>query len=501
MTSPLAATIALTCTLFAVIGAVAIATSLPSSPNAPVYVPVAALGAMTIGVLAVLSRRADAFSPLGLVTIFYITSFVLGPLYFFSAVADTLTPRYDTAWIPGAVWMAAGSYLVFVVGYQFDVLRLVLQPRLHKTVRGGRPNRPAVRVIAGLFAVGWVGRLLSIASGNYFHLASGERTASNSTGWITTAADLPTLATAMMAIWLLRTPKADRSLPLVAAAACSVAIEVVWAIPSGSRSAFLTVAMMLTIVFYYSRGRLPSKVLLLAVAAVAVVVVFPLLAEYRRVQATGVTVGSALAQSARQIGEQSPSEALSAGFETTISRFSSVTSVAAALNAGRTLIGPDGKKTYLWLPAQITPRAVWPGKPDPGKFGNTFGRAYGINGDRDYSTGIPVPHFLEAWFAAGWMGLFPIMLLVGVAFRAIDTVMSNRRTSPEMLATYAWLAWPLVNAQESIIANSTASVMKSAVTAAVLILVLRKVPLTGDLISRKPADDRLISGPRRSPAL
>lgn len=458
--------------------ATAVVTSIAASGIAgarwlPVFVAVSCVAIMTIGAVVVPHRREwDAFSPLGLICLFYFATFVVGGIYFYVNPWPGPQP-YEQSDIASAIALAAVSLAFLAVGYAANPLRRALRvvPRL--------PSKPqttqAFALLVSLLLVGWLARVYEFETGHYFYNDL-ERGGSTGLSWLMgTLAALPLLAAAYSGsryYLAKRAGTAYRSTQRQYYALFS--IEMVYSAPRGSRAAILTILMMMLVLRYYGLRKRPSVSSILAVSVLAVLVVFPLLYAYRNTggpagyqqnlrQNIGTSVGALLGQS--------PSEALSSGLDSTFERFAGARTFAAVLHYGPEAMDRKPGETLSWASTAFLPRAIAPGKPDPGTFGNEFGRNYALVNSSDYRTAVTLVPAAELYMNYRLPGIVIGMFFVGALYRLLGIYFAGRRTHAGALAVYAISAWPLINAQESILAGGLMGTIKTmAVLAFVLIL-------------------------------
>jgi hypothetical protein len=416
-------------------------------------------GAITVAGVAtiVLShvRRRDAFSPLGLTAIFYVASFAGGGIYFWivrNPDTTQIPPVYDQRDIVIALVLAAVSFAMLACGYLINplggLLRLVPAP---PRVEDGRQR---IRILVILLAVGWLARLEQLATGAYFHVSESGAARTGSSWFIYAASQLPLLATAFVgAQAFLARRRGVRDVRGELLFYALLATEIGWYAPSGSRGALLTLLLMVAVVRYYGLGRRPSWIGVVAAAAIAVFVVFPLELQYRNTQGGyQYAPGANLAQSGQALLHQNGAQTFNSGFRATVTRFSSITSVAAIQHSGTHVLDRKPGETLVWSAQTLLPRALDEDKPDPGVFGNEFGRAYGILVPSNDKTSIAVTQFGEMQLSFGLTGIVVGMLLVGAIYRLIGDYFGGRTSDPVALAVYAVSAWNVINLQEAILA-------------------------------------------------
>ena len=152
-----------------------------------------------------------------------------------------------------------------------------------------------------------------------------------------------------------------------------------------------------------------------------VFVVFPVVAAYRGTDASyNSAVQSSASSAANSISGLSPRQLLSTGTSETFSRFSDALSVGVVLDESYVDRKRVGGSPIDYVVSSAVPRFIWPSKPNPGTYGNEFGRAYGLIAQKDYVTSISVSQPLHAYMFGGW-----ILLILFVSFQVSCMVFSN----------------------------------------------------------------------------
>ena len=424
-----------------------------------------------------IKRTGDAFSPLTLTAIFYVLTFVGGAIYFWFV---PMLPGFNSAFLgdrdelPRAVELGAIAFALFTVGYMAHPFRRVA-PFLPRVPRfdGVRSIWP---ILAIILAIGWLGRLMLLASGRYFHTTATE-VANTGASWFTISASaLPLLATAFAGAYSYLGPDPAMRKKARRAFLVLLAVEFAWAAPTGERGMMVGLALMLASLHYYGSGRFPWKPLV-AASLFLTFIVFPFVAEYRKTGYQHNPGQHVAAAQQRTLSAQSTGGLLTQGFDATFSRFSGVTSIAIMTGSNRKFFTREPGETLKWIPEAAVPRALVPEKEDPALYGNEFGRSHASISSRDYITAITPLQFGELYLNFGLIGIILGMPIVGAVYRLYGDFLRDRRNTPMVLALYAVLAWPIISAHEAILAVGVVGMAKViALDLLVLLLVSRLAP-------------------------
>jgi hypothetical protein len=436
---------------------IALVTVTPAAWFGTVALGVVCITALLAAIVAATRLSGDAFSLLNVTAVFYLVTFGVGGLYYAFAEPRIRASFFDRSNVDEAILIGLTSWGLLAAGY-------VVNP-LHNTQRLIPVLRPLtttspIPVAAILLAFGWLARLETIEAGRYFHVpASGEIVSTGSSWMISAAATLPTLATAFVgARSYLDCPSRRIRITYY----LLLVVEILWAIPTGSRANVLTLFVMVAVIRYYGRSRRFPVAQVLGTALAGVFIVLPFGAEYRGDNRHFQShPRESLEAAAATLTSRSPSAIVDAGLESTVSRFSGVASVAAIVGESRRLDSHAPGETYLWIAEAAVPRAVHPEKADPGLFGNEFGRAYGILAPSDRITGITVTQPGELYLNFGLLGILLGMPLIGAVYRTVD-VLFRQRSHPAVLAVFAIVVWNFLNGSESILAVGVVGVLKLA---------------------------------------
>jgi hypothetical protein len=287
---------------------------------------------------------------------------------------------------------------------------------------------------------------------------------------------LPTLALALLGAHTFKAggkPRLRRAFWLL------VAVDAAWYIPSGDRSSLAALATIVLVVRYYAfRQKLPWKTMIVT-SALLVFIVFPFGIEYRGNNTTYQNqTRSALSTAFHTLAQRykrGPGPILHSGFKSAFERFSDATSLALISEQGRNQMDLRTGETFVWAFEGFLPRALVPGKADPGLIGNRFGRAYGVVYSENEITSIAPTQVGEFYLNFGFLGFVMGMPIIGAIYRLINDYFRSRRDNPYALAIYALAAWPFVSGLETIIAIGLIGVVKTLVFLGVLMFVLGKL--------------------------
>jgi hypothetical protein len=429
------------------------------------FLGVVALSSTTLVVLVAVARRSrDALSPLGLAAIFYLLGYAVGGVYFWldpqpsTPLLETLPYPPTHASLTSAIWIATLAWVTLVIGYWVNPLKRLV---------GAIPRLPSTRSVASLplllaplFLAGWAARLSLVAGGRYFHRPFDEEVATGSSYVVYVIGSFPLVATAFVGAYYYfvarREPTAKRYRNAFLGLA---AIELLWAIPTGSRGQMVGVLTMLVVVAYYGISRVPVTAVI-TVTLVVVFVIFPFVLYYRN-DSTDYRVSPehAFSSAAPKTFDRPPSDVAAEGLVATFSRFSDVASLAEIVSREPSYSSRKPGETLVWTVEGLLPRAILPSKGDPGLFGNEFGRTYGLNAPTNHITSIAVTQPGELYMNYAVLGVL-IMLAVGAVYRSIGDYLGDRGDDPASLAIYAALSWPILSSHETILASGLAGVLK-----------------------------------------
>jgi hypothetical protein len=476
------------------------AASIRPTPAATFFLATSATATISLLVLRAEYRRADFFSPIGLIAVYYLLAFVAGGIYAWLGAPGVdqiasvdILPTTDREALSNASVVGLLSLCAVCLGYRLHPLRIVNRILPKAPTLDRSRLAPLVGV---LLATGWFGRMLMYTTGSYFHIAApGSESLDPRANWFVTAATLlPLFATALVGAAAYTAPgKEARTTRLKAAFWTLALIELAWAVPSGARGAVVALMGMILIVRYYGASRLPSRRATAIGLATLVLFFFPFAEEYRNAGAYQENPSTAARSAFETMAQRSLSETLSVGTATTVNRFADITSVAKIANTPGNQTRFASGESLRWIPETLVPRFLYPDKYNPGQFGNEFGRSYGITYSGNFDTSIAISQPGELLLNFGVLGVLLGMPLVGGVYRILADFLSGRRGNFLILALYGTLAWELLSGQEVIIAHGLAGVIKAVVVVLLVTVAVSFVlgglrPTSREKVARARAD-------------
>jgi hypothetical protein len=418
-----------------------------------VMLAAACLVAAVAALIVVKRKRHDAASPITLITVFYGLGFAAGAIYAWPRLSEA-SMHFSRAELILALGLGALAWLMTLVGYALSPFGRLM--RALPTWEPSACNPLAIAV--ALSALGWLARWQLARSGHYFHTVRSGSASVHVSWLISSVASLPTLAAAIVGASAKMEPRYRRLRKLYWAL---LSAEVAWYVPTGERGALIGLGLTALLVEYYgARKRVPVLGLFLA-AGIAMFIVLPIGLAYRGEDTKYQQhPAQSLSQAYRNWSSQSLGQVLSRGADATFSRFSDAASVAVILDQGRGRLERRPGDTFMWSLEGLVPRSILPNKPDPGVFGNEFGRKFGVLSPNDRITSIAVTTVGESYLAFGVLGVLLVMPLCGVIYRALDALFDARDRNSSVLAIYSVVAWPLVQSPGTIFALGLMGVMK-----------------------------------------
>lgn len=425
-------------------------------------------------------RNGDALTVFNLASAYYLATFAFGAIHYANSIPEMQRFHYDKPDVEVSVVFGYASWLLFSVGYY--------------AVRRKQPNHDAVRAttypplspiaLIAIAIVGWLARIELYRSGRYFHIADqgSELTATSSSFLISTLAGLPLLVLVVVILSAAR--------PLRPATRLLVSglflVELTWALPTGARADVIVLLVTVVAAYYYSTRRMPTLRLSLAGAAV-VLVVFPAIAQYRGHDASYRRDVTTQGSTALKETLSSP-DLVVRGMDSVLARFADGLSAAVVLQQGPSPVPGYGATgtAQLFLTAPV-PRVLLPHKPDPGLYGNAFGRAYGFVSPQDHVTSINVSHPLGLLLDFGVLGVLIGMPIVGVGFRVVETTFRRRGEHLGVTVVYVMVLWVLATSPGTTPALGLLGALKNALVYAAFLHGARLLTPTSSATSRSGA--------------
>jgi hypothetical protein len=372
----------------------------------------------------VIQWRSDAatgwwsFGTLLLLDIFI--GFGIGGVYFAVTPATDARIAVSVPALTSATLLGFVAAVMTLLGYRAVDWRKVAPRwgvRLADAVRDA--NRP--RVILVIECVGWLGRVEMFVNGQYFHIT--EKLSTGPLAAVFAAlAGLPTIA-----FFILVASRWASGRPIGRLWMLSL-LELAWYLPSGTRAPVISLMLGLVVLRIRCGYRTPR--LGVAIGCVlSILVLFPAMAAYRGADATYADdMGSAAAVALRQtLDDKAVGDVFRTGLQVTLSRFSDILSAAIVFRDDANHAQRTSASLGDYVVTAPVPRALAPDKPNPGSFGNEFGRAYGMIAQNDLETSIAVSAPLHAYMEGGWPFLVMFCFLSVMGYSALERVLTHER--------------------------------------------------------------------------
>jgi len=430
-------------------------------------------------------RRGERWGPLSLVLLQLSAGYGIGCLYFaYNPIGDSrlTVPEDSLVWASMLGALAAWATWIGYLASRDPLTRALKRTseRLALRVSGAS----TVEGIIVLEVFGWLGRFAVVARGQYFHI--GDNVRSDGLTVISVAlANLPVLAALVLA-----TKKWQSGLTLRFVWVL-IAIELAWALPSGTRASVVSLVVGLVILRSRCRRPLPRAAILSA-SVLCVAVLFPFAAAYRGNDSSysrDPMLAARVAWSKTTSG--GIQDMAETGIEATLGRFSDGLS-AAVVHEGRSVDADSvGASLGMYLLSSPIPRALLPDKPNPGTFGNEFGRAYGLVRPNDSVTSIAVSQPLHFYMQSSWLGVLILMPLSGVLYRALECLVLGAR-SVVMNGLYGSMAFSIAASIGTILPLGLVGLVK---TTLVSLIFLTLASWTAEIVGGARGTSRRIELP------
>ncbi len=133
----------------------------------------------------------------------------------------------------------------------------------------------------------------------------------------------------------------------------------------------------------------------------------------------------------------------------------------------------------------LLPRAIIPSKPDPGVFGNAFGRTYHFTAQDDLRTSVTIGQPLEAYWNYGPVGVIVIMSIVGALYARLVPLLLRAASPVRTRGLYGANLFLLATSPGTILADGFATFAKTVLIQAIAIwIVAALLPQRQEALSR-----------------
>jgi membrane protein implicated in regulation of membrane protease activity len=344
--------------------------------------------------------------------------------------------------LPGLLMALAGLPLL-LIGYY------ALPARSLQRVAARLPDwneRPAILAAGLLMVVGAVALSQVFQSGSYFFLATTTSQPSTDQSVVGFLQGLFFVGLTILAIVAFRSKR--RALVwavLIIALACSIAL-----LPTGRRYWLLYAAAAVVIPYHFYRRAIPVKLIVVALLAL-VFVLYPVGQLYRTASTSVLNSGPSqvpglVQRVASDLSRMTPGEYLDFSLTSAFGR------VNYALILTRLEETYPQREDYLYgqtyLPAvtSLIPRYFWQDKPTFDYY-NQFGRSTGILLPTDTGTTVLFSSVGELYLNFGPFGLIVGMLLYGLLFKSLYSVVQMSGSSPSAVLLYGLVFLDLVRVE------------------------------------------------------
>jgi hypothetical protein len=393
------------------------------------------------------------FLPSNLVSVYYLTSFGAGVLFY---TTSNYTSENPTAFSIAKVgWIAILGLLSLKISAQ-SILRI---RRAHSAeitcnVIGffGTPQ------LILYLTLGWFCRIQLISVGRFFHTSSIDYSAATNqvSFLISTLATLPLIV--LFSIFLkskymnLRVPRAFYILLIS---------ELVYQLATGSRQAFL--APFVGFLYLYSRFS-KSKIHIPFAGKIVfgslVPVIFAYIGIYRTVMVErGFGITDALNYSFGTLFKSGIIHGFWEGFNSIFQRSTDVISFSMAVSLPPTALSDVLHNPFAEIPYALIPRLIFPGKTDISNIGNRFGRSIGLVNGIDFHTSVNFPHILEGFLFSGYLGVIAVCGLSGILYGYMDSILKSTKRQ-YIHCVFAASALDIFNSPAQIVAHGLIGLIK-----------------------------------------
>lgn len=359
-------------------------------------------------------NHLDPLEPIYGFAIVYFTQFGFAPLFFEFFPSDrTFIISQDAS---PAIAVAAFGWIFFLLGYYGGMAQQFI--RALPVLPSQWKREKLIPLLLLLLGSGWAARIYLVVGGAYFHIKLEQHIEPGFLlGFIS---DFPWLGLIVVGI-AYHSGVTRRTRLASAVYIILVLLELIFAVPTGSKLKILRVLFGVLVPMMVCREQLNVKTLIKwgTILLVAyILVIQPIIALYRESPPSRLSfVVPAFVSSTKRIQLMSPKEYLLFSVRTFLSRAANIQGLDAVLYGVPRLMDFQMGRTLLWYFLVPIPRALWPDKPDYGRFGGVFGRAFGILSPLDTSTSIGVTLIGELYLNFHLLGVALGMAFYGVIWR------------------------------------------------------------------------------------
>ncbi len=322
-----------------------------------------------------------------------------------------LDPRHDYG---DAIDLALLGAVMVLVGYA--LVALFYRPRLRR--EPPLPRETLLPLLSSLVILGMLAETLQIVFALPTVIAGGV-------GFLAT---LNRFGIAVFVAYRARGLLPRRQNLLLAIA---IPVELIVLLGSGSIAKVFLFVLVLLIAQYAAGGRIRLAWLASGIViALALIALKGVLGEYRRevwfssvelsIPERAMVMENLVADQVRSDGVAG---AIENGWSAAISRSATLDLLADIVRRTPSEIPFWGGRTYLSLVGLAIPRVLWPSKPVK-MLGQDFGHRYSYIEPYDRSTSINFPFLIEFYANFAWTGVALGMLLTGMIYRVLDTMLN-----------------------------------------------------------------------------
>jgi hypothetical protein len=212
----------------------------------------------------------------------------------------------------------------------------------------------------------------------------------------------------------------------------SVLLAALLRVSQGNISTVIVLALSIVLAIWIAGGRFRMSIVALAILSIGgILAVKGVVLEYRRLSWFGQEkLGPAgeIALMVELVSDRTRSigvfGTVAEGWNAMATRSASTDLLADIVRQTPSNVPYWGGTTYLSLIGVAVPRVIWPNKPIK-KLGQDFGHRYGYLDPYDTSTSVNLPYLVEFYANFGELGVLFGMLLVGVIYRVLDSLLNS----------------------------------------------------------------------------